>query len=151
MEATVQELNQQTAEPIAAVERGGTVTVTRVGRHAATILPPDLVGPHYPFRTDPMGDEIDDMPSSTATTRRSAWRSSWRICSTRPRTRPSTAVRDPYRTSMKASAVRSGRLRGGSAGRPTATAPIGSQCSGRSRTSRTVSRQNIVEETQAEP
>ncbi|WP_405004756.1 type II toxin-antitoxin system prevent-host-death family antitoxin [Kitasatospora purpeofusca] len=59
----MQELNQQTAELIAAVERGGTVTVTRDGRHVATILPPDLVGPHYPFRTDPMGDEIDDMPS----------------------------------------------------------------------------------------
>ncbi len=55
MEATVQELNQRTAELIAAVERGGTVTVTRDGRHVATILSPDLAGPHYPFRTDPMG------------------------------------------------------------------------------------------------
>ncbi|KJY32569.1 type II toxin-antitoxin system prevent-host-death family antitoxin [Streptomyces sp. NRRL S-495] len=62
-EVTVQELNQQTAEVIAAVERGETVTVTRDGRHMATVLPPDPAGPHYPFRTDPMGDELDDMPS----------------------------------------------------------------------------------------
>ncbi|MDY0815558.1 type II toxin-antitoxin system prevent-host-death family antitoxin [Kitasatospora purpeofusca] len=62
MEATMRELNQQTAKVIGAVERGETVTVTKDGRHVATILPPDLAEPHYPFRTDPMGDEIDDMP-----------------------------------------------------------------------------------------
>ncbi|MEK2494099.1 prevent-host-death protein [Kitasatospora purpeofusca] len=44
MEATVQELNQRTAELIAAVERGGTVTVIRDGRHVATIRPPDFAG-----------------------------------------------------------------------------------------------------------
>ncbi|MCX4753096.1 MULTISPECIES: type II toxin-antitoxin system Phd/YefM family antitoxin [Kitasatospora] len=62
MEATMRELNQQTAKVIGAVERGETVTVTKDGRHVATILPPDLAEPRYQFRTDPMGDEIDDMP-----------------------------------------------------------------------------------------
>ncbi|MBO1417158.1 type II toxin-antitoxin system prevent-host-death family antitoxin [Streptomyces sp. FH025] len=62
MEATMRELNQQTAKVIGAVERGETVTVTKDGRHVATILPPSLAEPVYPFRTDPMGDELDDMP-----------------------------------------------------------------------------------------
>ncbi|MFJ9953447.1 type II toxin-antitoxin system Phd/YefM family antitoxin [Kitasatospora sp. NPDC091207] len=48
---------------IGAVERGETVTVTKDGRHVATIVPPELAEPVYPFRTDPMGDEVDDMPS----------------------------------------------------------------------------------------
>ncbi|MFF8775414.1 type II toxin-antitoxin system Phd/YefM family antitoxin [Kitasatospora sp. NPDC015120] len=63
MEATMRELNQQTAKVIGAVERGETVTVTKDGRHVATIVPPDLAEPVYPFRTDPMGDDLDDMPS----------------------------------------------------------------------------------------
>ncbi|MER8105467.1 type II toxin-antitoxin system Phd/YefM family antitoxin [Kitasatospora sp. NPDC059811] len=62
MEATMRELNQQTARVIGAVERGETVTVTKDGRHVATILPPSLAAPVYPFRTDPMGEELDDMP-----------------------------------------------------------------------------------------
>ncbi|MFE7194300.1 type II toxin-antitoxin system Phd/YefM family antitoxin [Kitasatospora sp. NPDC057541] len=58
----MRELNQQTARVIGAVERGETVTVTKDGRHVATIVPPHLAEPVYPFRTDPMGDEIDDLP-----------------------------------------------------------------------------------------
>ncbi|MEV0193630.1 hypothetical protein AB0I39_34555 [Kitasatospora purpeofusca] len=46
LEATMRELNQQTAEVTGAVERGETVTVTEDGRHVATILPPDLAEPH---------------------------------------------------------------------------------------------------------
>ena len=62
-----------------------------------------------------------------------------------------TALSVRQRTSMKASASRGGRSRGGAAGCPTATAPIGSQSPGSSSTSRTTSRQNIVEDTHAEP
>nr|WP_134010151.1 type II toxin-antitoxin system prevent-host-death family antitoxin [Streptomyces sp. 846.5] len=62
METTMRELNQQTARVIGAVERGETVTVTKDGRHVATLVPPSLAPPRYTFRTDPMGDELDDAP-----------------------------------------------------------------------------------------
>jgi prevent-host-death family protein len=60
---TMRELTRQTARLIGAVERGDPVTVTKDGRHIATIVPPHLAKPVYPFRTDPMGAEIDDMPA----------------------------------------------------------------------------------------
>ncbi|MCX4685841.1 type II toxin-antitoxin system prevent-host-death family antitoxin [Kitasatospora purpeofusca] len=63
MEVTVHELNLRTAKVMAVVERGGTVTVTKDGHRVAVILPLDLAEPRYPFRTDPMGDDLADMPS----------------------------------------------------------------------------------------
>lgn len=59
----MRELNQQTAKVIAAVERGETVAVTKDGRHVATLVPPGQAEQHYGFRTDPMGDELDDAPT----------------------------------------------------------------------------------------
>lgn len=56
MEATVRELNQQTAQVIAHVEAGETVTVTKNSRPIAIMRPYDLQDPPvYSFRTDPMG------------------------------------------------------------------------------------------------
>lgn len=63
MQTTMRELNQQTAKVIGAVERGETVAVTKDGRHVATIVPAGLGPRVYDFRTDPMGDEVDESPS----------------------------------------------------------------------------------------
>lgn len=56
MEATVRELNQQTAQVLARAEAGEKVTITRNGRPVAVIrgYDADEAG-GYPFRTDPMG------------------------------------------------------------------------------------------------
>jgi delta 1-pyrroline-5-carboxylate dehydrogenase len=59
--------------------------------------------------------------------------------------------RPRQRTVQQSSGSRRSRERGGSAACPTATAPIGSQSIGRSRTSRTTSWQNSVLDTQHEP
>lgn len=58
----MRELNQQTARVIRAVEQGEVVTVTKDGRHVATLVPPRWAPARFPFRTDPMGDELDDAP-----------------------------------------------------------------------------------------
>lgn len=59
MEATSRELNQQTAQVLARVEAGETITVTRNGRPVAVLRPYGAEDPMvYPFRTDPMG--LDD-------------------------------------------------------------------------------------------
>ena len=59
MEATVRELNQRTAQVLARVEAGETVTVTKNGQPVAVLRPYGPQDPAaYPFRTDPMG--IDD-------------------------------------------------------------------------------------------
>jgi prevent-host-death family protein len=59
MEATARELNQRTAQVLARVEAGETVTVTKNGQPVAVLRPYGLQDPAaYPFRTDPMG--IDD-------------------------------------------------------------------------------------------
>ena len=56
MEATARELNQQTAQVLARVEAGETVTVTKNGRPVAVLRPYGPDDPAaYPFRTDPMG------------------------------------------------------------------------------------------------
>ena len=56
MEATARELNQQTAQVLARVEAGETVTVTKNGRPVAVLRPYGDEDPAaYPFRTDPMG------------------------------------------------------------------------------------------------
>jgi prevent-host-death family protein len=56
MEATARELNQQTAQVLARVEAGETVTVTKNGRPVAVLRPYGPQDPAaYPFRTDPMG------------------------------------------------------------------------------------------------
>ena len=56
MEATVRELNQQTAQVLARVEGGETVTVTKNGVPVAVLRPYSTADPvAYPFRTDPMG------------------------------------------------------------------------------------------------
>ena len=65
--------------------------------------------------------------------------------------RPEDPGRWGQRSRMKSPGSRGGRSGGGPAGCPTATAPIGSKFAGRSSTSRTTSRQNIVLLTQAEP
>jgi prevent-host-death family protein len=63
MEASMRELNQQTARVLGVVECGEEVTVTKDGRPIAVIRPYGAADePVYPFRTDPMGDELDDMP-----------------------------------------------------------------------------------------
>ena len=59
MEATARELNQHTAQVLARVEAGETVTVTRNGRPVAVLRPYGSKDPPtYPFRTDPIG--LDD-------------------------------------------------------------------------------------------
>jgi prevent-host-death family protein len=59
METTARELNQQTAQVLARVEAGETVTVTKNGRPVAILRPYGPQDPAvYPFRTDPMG--LDD-------------------------------------------------------------------------------------------
>ena len=59
MEATIRELNQRTAQVLARVEAGETVTVTKNGRPVAVLRPYGPQDPAaYPFRTNPMG--IDD-------------------------------------------------------------------------------------------
>jgi prevent-host-death family protein len=59
MEATARELNQHTAQVLARVEAGETVTVTKSGRPVAVLRPYGSEDPAtYPFRTDPMG--LDD-------------------------------------------------------------------------------------------
>jgi prevent-host-death family protein len=56
METTARELNQQTAQVLARVEAGETVTVTKNGRPVAVLRPYGPEDPAaYPFRTDPMG------------------------------------------------------------------------------------------------
>jgi prevent-host-death family protein len=56
MEATARELNQHTAQVLARVEAGETVTVTKNGRPLAVLRPYGAEDPAvYPFRTDPMG------------------------------------------------------------------------------------------------
>ena len=58
MEATVRELNQQTAQVLARVEAGESVTVTKNGRPVAVLRPYGPEDPAaYPFRTDPMGTD----------------------------------------------------------------------------------------------
>jgi prevent-host-death family protein len=59
MDATARELNQHTAQVLARVEAGETVTVTKSGRPVAILRPYGEQDPYaYPFRTDPMG--LDD-------------------------------------------------------------------------------------------
>jgi prevent-host-death family protein len=59
VEATARELNQHTAQVLARVEAGETVTVTKSGRPVAVLRPYGSEDPQtYPFRTDPMG--LDD-------------------------------------------------------------------------------------------
>ena len=59
METTARELNQHTAQVLARVEAGETVTVTKNGRPVAILRPYGAEDPAaYPFRTDPMG--LDD-------------------------------------------------------------------------------------------
>ncbi len=56
MEATARELNQQTAQVLERVARGGVVTVTKNGQPMAVLRPYGSQDPAvYPFRTDPMG------------------------------------------------------------------------------------------------
>jgi prevent-host-death family protein len=63
MEATARELNQQTAQVLARVQAGETVTVTRNGQPVAILRPYGQEDPPtYPFRTDPMGPD-DDAPT----------------------------------------------------------------------------------------
>ena len=58
MEATARELNQHTAQVLARVEAGETVTVTKSGRPVAVLRPYGAEDPPaYPFRTDPMGPD----------------------------------------------------------------------------------------------
>lgn len=54
----MRELNQHTAQVLAQVEAGESVTVTKNGAPIAIIRPVGDEGePTYPFRTDPMGDD----------------------------------------------------------------------------------------------
>ena len=56
METTARELNQRTAQVLARVEAGETVTVTKNGLPVAVLRPYGPEDPAaYPFRTDPMG------------------------------------------------------------------------------------------------
>jgi prevent-host-death family protein len=62
MDATARELNQQTAQVLARVQAGETITVTKNGMPVAVIRPYGPEDPAaYPFRTDPMG--LDDAPT----------------------------------------------------------------------------------------
>ncbi|WP_457034003.1 type II toxin-antitoxin system Phd/YefM family antitoxin [Kitasatospora sp. P5_F3] len=57
-EVPARELNQQTAQILARVEAGETVTVTKNGRPVAILRPYGAVDPPaYGFRTDPMGED----------------------------------------------------------------------------------------------
>jgi prevent-host-death family protein len=59
METTARELNQRTAQVLARVEAGETITVTKNGRPIAVLRPYGTQDPAaYAFRTDPMG--VDD-------------------------------------------------------------------------------------------
>jgi prevent-host-death family protein len=59
MDTTSRELNQQTAQVLARVEAGETITVTKNGRPVAVLRPYGAEDPTvYAFRTDPMG--LDD-------------------------------------------------------------------------------------------
>lgn len=63
METTARELNQHTAQVLARVEAGETVTVTKSGRPVAVLRPYGQEDPPaYPFRTDPMGSD-DSVPT----------------------------------------------------------------------------------------
>lgn len=63
METTARELNQHTAQVLARVEAGETVTVTKNGRPLAILRPYGAGDPAaYPFRTDPMGRD-DSIPT----------------------------------------------------------------------------------------
>jgi prevent-host-death family protein len=58
MRTTARELNQQTAQVLARVEAGETVTVTKNGQPVAVLRPYGPGDPPaYPFRTDPMGTD----------------------------------------------------------------------------------------------
>lgn len=62
METTARELNQRTAQVLARVEAGETVTVTKNGHPVAVLRPYGREDPVvYPFRTDPMG--VDEAPT----------------------------------------------------------------------------------------
>ncbi len=57
-EVPARELNQQTAQILARVEAGETVTVTKNGRPVAILRPYGAEDPPaYAFRTDPMGED----------------------------------------------------------------------------------------------
>lgn len=59
METTVRELNQQTAQVLARAEAGESITITRNGRPVAVLRAYSKTpGGDYPFRTDPMGDDV---------------------------------------------------------------------------------------------
>ncbi|HEY7143541.1 MAG TPA: type II toxin-antitoxin system prevent-host-death family antitoxin [Streptosporangiaceae bacterium] len=63
MEATTRELNQQTAQVLARVAAGETITVTKNGVPVAVLRPYAQADPAaYPFRTEPMGAD-DSAPS----------------------------------------------------------------------------------------
>lgn len=56
MDTTARELNQRTAQVLARVQAGETVTVTKNGMPIAVLRPYGPADPAaYPFRTDPMG------------------------------------------------------------------------------------------------
>jgi prevent-host-death family protein len=58
VEATARELNQRTAQVLARVEAGETVTITKHGKPVALLRPYGAEDPAaYPFRTDPMGSD----------------------------------------------------------------------------------------------
>jgi prevent-host-death family protein len=59
MDTTARELNQRTAQVLARVEAGETITVTKNSQPVAVLRPYGDEDPAvYPFRTDPMG--LDD-------------------------------------------------------------------------------------------
>ncbi len=67
METTARELNQQTAQVLARVEAGETITVTKNGRAVAVMRPYGAGDPQsYAFRTDPMGRD-DATPTFSGT------------------------------------------------------------------------------------
>jgi prevent-host-death family protein len=62
VKATARELNQRTAQVLARVEAGETITVTKNGQPVATLHPYGQQDPvAYPFRTDPVGPD-DTVP-----------------------------------------------------------------------------------------
>jgi prevent-host-death family protein len=63
MNASMREVNQQTAHIFDVVAQGESVTVSKNGKPIAVIRPYDSGDtPVYPFRTDPVGEELEDMP-----------------------------------------------------------------------------------------
>jgi prevent-host-death family protein len=63
METSARELNQHTAQVLARVEAGETITVTKNGHPVAVLRPYGSEDPAaYPFRTDPMGPD-EDVPT----------------------------------------------------------------------------------------